>query len=147
MADRPLSDAELAEIDRRRVAFDADGECMRANPDGSMTFYGAALEYAQALAACCPRLLADLAEARRERDEAIQYRTGHLPACGGRDELARQCECGYLQGEAYRELYASLAARTAELEVAKRLFLRVQDEVSISSSLEDEIRAWLKERP
>lgn len=37
-------------------------------------------------------------------NEAHQYRTGHLPSCRGSDPADGRCECGYLDGTAYREL-------------------------------------------
>lgn len=48
--------------------------------------------------------LAKVAEVERERNEAVQYRTGHLPTCGGMDEIAGRCACGYLQGDWFRQM-------------------------------------------
>lgn len=49
-------------------------------------------------------LLYTLAVEREENARLWQYHGGHMPECGGLDEVERRCACGYLQGEAYREL-------------------------------------------
>jgi DNA invertase Pin-like site-specific DNA recombinase len=38
-----------------------------------------------------------------------QHRNGHLPSCKGVDPDKHQCDCGYLDGYAYRKLYEQLA--------------------------------------
>ena len=38
--------------------------------------------------------------------ELEQHRHGHLPSCGGADPSRHECDCGYLQGYAYRDLKA-----------------------------------------
>jgi len=38
--------------------------------------------------------------------ELEQHRHGHLPSCGGADPARHECDCGYLQGYAYRDLKA-----------------------------------------
>lgn len=62
---------------------------------------------------------AALRSAAAERDEIAQYRTGHLPTCGGVDEIERRCACGYLQGEAYRDLLAERDEMREALEAAQ----------------------------
>jgi hypothetical protein len=57
-------------------------------------------------------------EARKERDDAVQYRTGHLPSCHGMDEAAGRCACGYLQGDAYRDLIDRLDEMESERDTA-----------------------------
>ncbi len=42
-----------------------------------------------------------------------QHHGGHLPTCGGMDTERGECGCGYLQGQAYRELRSSLDAAVA----------------------------------
>ena len=66
----------------------------------------------------------DHAAAIAERDAEIerlqQYHGGHLPSCRGMDREKGECDCGYLQGEAYREMYDEIARLTAEVERIKR---------------------------
>lgn len=56
-------------------------------------------------------LLYTLAVEREENARLWQYHGGHMPECGGLDEVERRCACGYLQGEAYRELVEENARR------------------------------------
>lgn len=67
-------------------------------------------------------LLAEVAALEAERDEAqaglaaaFQYRTGHLPTCGGMDFEQMRCGCGYLDGTAYRDLVAERDALRTEV--------------------------------
>lgn len=64
---------------------------------------------------CLATAIARAEKAEAERDRLAQYHGGHRPDCGGMDELEGRCDCGYLQGEAYRELITDLAAARAEL--------------------------------
>lgn len=57
----------------------------------------------------------DLYAADARLKEIEQYRTGHWPTCRGMDEAAGRCDCGYLQGEAYRGLIDRLGEQDAEL--------------------------------
>lgn len=57
----------------------------------------------------------------KERDDLAQYHGGHYPNCGGMDEADHRCDCGYLQGEAYRELVDKIAEQAAEIERLKKL--------------------------
>jgi hypothetical protein len=41
---------------------------------------------------------------KAERDALAQYHGGHRPTCGGMDTAERTCECGYLDGQVYREI-------------------------------------------
>ena len=60
-------------------------------------------------------LEARIAELTKERDDLAQYHGGHYPNCGGMDEADHRCDCGYLQGEAYRELVDKIAEQAAEI--------------------------------
>lgn len=63
-----------------------------------------------------------LSESERALAEERQHRHGHLPTCNGLDEVERRCDCGYLQGEAYRDLITALA----ESESAFAQVIRLQ---------------------
>lgn len=52
------------------------------------------------------RLEAKVRGITSERDHLWQHRNGHMPDCAGCDPASNTCGCGYLQGEAYRELRA-----------------------------------------
>ena len=58
---------------------------------------------------CVDSLIRKGKELESRLAELQQYRTGHLPSCGGSDPSNHECACGYLQGYAYRELYDKLA--------------------------------------
>jgi hypothetical protein len=79
-----------------------------------------------------PGLIAELREARADNAAMAQYHGGHLPTCGGMDEVERCCECGYLQGEAYRALYD-------ELREARALLWEIHDSVPASHDDEDQM--------
>ena len=67
---------------------------------------------------------------KAEVERLQQYHGGHLPTCGGIDEAERRCGCGYLQGEAYRELYDEREHLKGELETAQRKAERLQQLIS-----------------
>ena len=56
-----------------------------------------------------------------ERDDLAQWHGGHLPTCGGMDEIDHRCGCGYLQGGAYRELCTELHEANAKLAEVQAL--------------------------
>jgi len=61
-------------------------------------------------------LEARIEELTKERDDLAQYHGGHYPNCRGWDDVDHRCDCGYLQGEAYRELVDKIAEQAAEIE-------------------------------
>jgi hypothetical protein len=71
---------------------------------------------------------AEAAEARVAK--LTRERGGHAPDCAGMDLAANRCGCGYLDGTAYRDLVARLAAaeaRVAEL-TGKRCVWKYTDD-------------------
>ncbi len=56
-----------------------------------------------------------------------QHRNGHLPTCGGSDPASMQCDCGYLQGTAYRDLRARVAELEERLDAMMPLFEEARD--------------------
>lgn len=78
-------------------------------------------------------------ERLRARVEFLeQWRNGCLPDCSGND--GTKCGCGYLQGQAYRDLRARVGELEAELDKLKKF----KDAVySITNNLCGELNKFL----
>lgn len=70
------------------------------------------------LAESFDRLLHTLRQREAEIGRLLQHHGGHTPDCSGLDEVERRCACGYLQGEAYRDLVEENARLRAVAEAA-----------------------------
>jgi hypothetical protein len=152
------SEAAAAEMRAALAAFaESDCEahgCMHYE-DGTAAM-GDNCEIAQARAALASttgagwRSPEEWAELVAERDELAQWHGGHLPTCGGMDESDRRCGCGYLQGEAYRELYTELHeanAKLAEIQALLKLDSHLDPVPQLRAVIEsrDELRRALAE--
>ncbi len=73
-----------------------------------------------------------------DRDRLAQYHGGHMPTCRGVDDANGRCDCGYLQGDAYRDMVMTI-------DELNRVVERLAAALDTANKERDEARAELRE--